>query len=451
MIRRLSLVLAILILASTPMGERPDSQVSASSKIIVRDRFTGVPVPSVTLDRFGGRTDIQCPAGKGWTTAKINNRWWICTPAGHGIFMQGMFTIPPGASARKYGGNDQWSVATLDRLTDWNFNTLNWYVTAYVWPTAPVPIKLPFWENVRPGLYAMRNSLVDTQNNGSIRLLPEPIKDLIYIHSPVYTGWMFDGVPDFYDAKLYTWLKQDLAQEALWKRMGHSPYLMGLGADDSDQMAGFKNGGAFQSFPSGHNSFHLAWFAATCSPVQTANGGGFGAGAPTLYMDTTVYTKKMWRDYLVGKYGTIAALNAAWGSNYTTFDSSGTTVTGESMGTGDGSTTTFSHTLAKTPVSQYSAQILVNEKRAAGDTRDGKLAGPTVSSGTISYAKGQVSIAFKSAPSRGASITISYQANAWLYGSGVLDEDGRASHTWIGQDFIFLSTTNPTVKADFDA
>jgi hypothetical protein len=36
-----------------------------------------------------------------------------------------------------------------------------------------------------------------------------------------------------------------------------------------------------------------------------------------------VYTKFALRDFLRAKYGTIAALNAAWGANYATFDSSG--------------------------------------------------------------------------------------------------------------------------------
>ncbi len=150
MIRKLTLVLALLILASTPLGTQPDTQVSASSQIIVRSRLMAVRVPPVALDQYGGRTDVRCPAGKGWTTAKINNRWWICTPAGHGIFMQGIFAIPPGMSASKYGGNGQWSLATLDRLMYWRFNTLNWYVTAYVWPSnMPTAQKMPVWENVK--------------------------------------------------------------------------------------------------------------------------------------------------------------------------------------------------------------------------------------------------------------------------------------------------------------
>lgn len=43
------------------------------------------------------------------------------------------------------------------------------------------------------------------------------------------------------------------------------------------------------------------------------------ANSCSPYADNVVYSKNAWRDYLIGKYSTIRALNAAWGSNYTTF------------------------------------------------------------------------------------------------------------------------------------
>jgi len=427
---------------------------SAATPATATQALTITAVIAGALDQYGGRTDINCPAASGWTTAKINNRWWICTPAGHGLFMEGLMAVAPYGSGTKYSSSTQYYQETAAEIQGWNFNTWNWYVAAGVWPSnMPTAQKMPVWENVKAGYYSMRNPIVETTNNGNIRLLPEPVKDLIYIHSPVYTDWIYNGVPDTYDPKLYTWLNQDLAQEALWPRVRlQGSYLMGLGADDSDQMAGYKDGGDFATVPSGHNSFHLSWMVATCSPVQTAKIDNYGAGAAAVYADTTVYLKKAWHDYLVGKYGTVAALNAAWGSNYTTFDSSGTTVTGESMGTGDGSTKTFSHTLAQTPVSQFTIQVLVNGTVVAGDARGSTFYGPTIAAGgTINYATGAITITFNSAPASGATITVNYQQNGWTYGTGVLDEDGRSSHTWIGQDWNFLKTTNATVRVDFDA
>jgi hypothetical protein len=102
-----------------------------------------------------------------------------------------------------------------------------------------------------------------------------------------------------------------------------------------------------------------------------------------LYSDPKVYSKTAMasppatcsvqtpcslRDYLYKKYnGNISALNAAWGSNYTTFDSTGTQVTGELIGTGDGSTKSFTATLAHNPISPESMLIKLNRAAQAGD------------------------------------------------------------------------------------
>ena len=456
MIRKLSLVLAILILACTPLRERSDSKVSARDKIIVRDTFMGVPVPSVTLDRYGGRTDIQCPAGKGWTTAKINNRWWICTPARHAMFMQGLMSLNPYAGeVAKYGSNAQYVQEIGAEIQSWNFNTWNWYVYQYMWPSNMSRVKLPMWENVRAGFYSIQNPLIDTVSNGSIRLISEPTKNLIYVHSPVYTDWMYAAVLDFYDAKLYTWLNQDLAKETLWQNALRVPaqgaYFMGMGADDSDELAGFKNGNDFVTIPSGKNALHGGWWAATISPTQTANDGSLGIASAggTVFADTVVYLKKYWHDYLVAKYGTVGALNTAWGSNYTTFDSSGTQYVEEAIGVGDGLRRTFSHTLAHTTVDQFTVQIFVGGSVVGGDTRQSTLFGPTISRGTINYSTGVISATFSSAPANGAAITANYHAKGWQVGTGVLDEDGRAGHTWMGN--WLLVGTNSAVRADFDA
>ena len=74
------------------------------------------------------------------------------------------------------------------------------------------------------------------------------------------------------------------------------------------------------------------------SPIQTFNPNPSYGGISVLYKDPTVYSKTAMasppsncstatpcslRTYLSNKYGTISALNSAWGSNYSTFDSSG--------------------------------------------------------------------------------------------------------------------------------
>jgi hypothetical protein len=80
------------------------------------------------------------------------------------------------------------------------------------------------------------------------------------------------------------------------------------------------------------------------------------------------------RDYLYKKYnGNISALNAAWGSNYTTFDSTGVAHTGEVIAIGDGSTKSFSATLSHSPVSMYSVYLYTGSTTPTGGDANGAL------------------------------------------------------------------------------
>src|SRR5262249_54487027 len=56
--------------------------------------------------------------------------------------------------------------------------------------------------------------------------------------------------------------------------------------------------------------------AASNPNMPTSPSGGYN------YADQTLYAKLALRDFLSAKYGTIGALNAAWGTRYTTFDTS---------------------------------------------------------------------------------------------------------------------------------
>ncbi|MGC1602294.1 MAG: hypothetical protein WA757_18795 [Candidatus Acidiferrales bacterium] len=71
---------------------------------------------------------------------------------------------------------------------------------------------------------------------------------------------------------------------------------------------------------------------------------------------------------------------------------------------------------------------------------------------TIDYNTGRIQLNFTSPPPRGVSITVSYAYNGWMSGgTGLMDEDGRPAHqAWLGSDSIYLSHTNPNVKADLD-
>lgn len=86
-----------------------------------------------------------------------------------------------------------------------------------------------------------------------------------------------------------------------------------------------------------------------------------------------------------------------------------TTVTSESVGTGNGTTTAFSHTAADTPVIPGSVTITAGSV-VATDNGSGLLTGTGVSGGTINYTTGAVSITYATAPANAQAITMAYTA-----------------------------------------
>jgi len=448
---------------------------SSSTQQLATKTYT-VSTAGVTLDQYGGREDIQCASATGYFhVEKINNKWWYCTPLGNGFFMESVDEVTPGlepayknVAIQKYGDSGPtWSEQTNRRLQSWGFNTLNvgnslYSDATYLDNSYPLdanglhshPTKLPFILSVRPALNSMKNVTVTTISNGNLQFLSEPVKNILNGVSPYYTGYVPPkGEADYFDPKFQTWLHDDMTEDTWWGKFESVPYnsyVLGITGDDGDELFGFGAGDAFATTPAGHNSPNLAWIIATMSPVQTAIHGFYQA----IYSDETLYSKKAWHDALVTKYGTISALNAAWGSNYTTFDSSGTSVAAEVVGTGNGSVLGFTHTLAHLTPSKYSVEVLVNGAAVAGDLGNGTLYGPTLASGTITYATGLLTLNFASgsAPPVGASITVSYIANGWGFGTGLMDEDGRpADQAWLGSDYIFLANTNPNVATDLNA
>lgn len=447
---------------------------SSSPKQTATHTFT-LSTSGVALDQYGGREDIKCASATGFFhVEKIQNQWWFCTPLGNAFFMQGIYVVSPSgdtgyisAVTAKYGDSGpNWSIYTNERIQSWGFNTLGIYAAASTLPTAidsqfPLdaqglhsqPVKMPFLGVVRPALYSMKNPPVSTASSPTQKFLSEPVKNMLAGLSPFYKGFRpAHGEADYFDSKMDAWLAQYLQLSTDLQRLAASPYfsyMIGIGSDDGDELFGFGAGDALPTQPTGHNSPNLAWLVATMSPMITAD-----STFQSVFSDTTIYTKKAWHDMLVAKYGTVSALNSAWGSNYTTFDSSGTQITGEAMGAGDGSTLNFSHTLAKLTPSAHSVEIFVNGVPVAGDQGNGTFYGPTIAStSTLNYSTGLLSVAFTSgnAPASGAKITVNYVQNGWGIGTGLMDEDGRIAHqAWLGIDYVGLSDTNANVKTDIN-
>lgn len=464
---------------------------SASTPATAQKALTLTVVTGVALDQYGGRTNVQCSTAGKWTTQEINNQWWICTPAGHGMFLQDIEYIASvdstsdSAIAGKYGSMATWSEETLKRMSNWRFNTVGVYSYNELWPITtdnsfPVDsngyhshsVKLPFFSEIRPSFYSMSNPSITLWTGGTAQFLSDPVKNIFGAVSPVYNDYVpGGGVGDYFDSKMQTWMNDDISQD--WnfgyiKNGPYSDYLIGIIGDDGDELTGMATGPDFPTVPPAHNNPSLSLLVLTESPIQTANSGmGF------VYADSTMYSKKALHDRLVTEYGSISALNSAWGSSYTTFDSSGTCVgsqpvtcaanaSADAVGTGNGSTLTFAATLSHTTISADSLSVYVGSTRVAGDLGNGTLYGPNISTGSINYSTGALSVTFASghAPGSGVTVTAGYVANGWGIGTGLMDEDMRLTHQlWLGNTwdglYAMLGGTlvqmNPGVSTDLNA
>ncbi len=435
----------------------------------------------VHKDSFGAVTTRLCSTNSDYFhVEKSGPDLVLCTPQGHAFFIIGVDAVFPSEATgndgqsqyekvvAKYGdARAYWAEATARRMEHWGFNTLGTYSSRYIEPTYEDakypkdalgfhshPTKLPFITLVRPAYYAMKNE-------GGY--LPEPVKNLMYGISSFYTGYFPPGgIADYFDGKLDAWLGADLATESYWTELRKSPYLnylVGIACEDSDQTYGFGAGDQFPTIPSrGFNNPHLGWIIATVAPTQTAD-----AAKGVLYADTAVYTKLAWRDSLRAEYGSIDALNAAWGSNYTTFDSAGTQVEDEYVGTGDGRTTAFVHRFSLLLPTRFSVQFKLDSRIIAGDTNrnpvdplqrageQGQIFGPETN-GYIDYNSGVVTLNFTRAPAPGTRISVAYVQNGWGIGSGLLDEDGRPEHQkWMGKNFSSLSDSSTQVRLNLNS
>lgn len=420
-----------------------------------------IVINSSSFDAYGGLVSMPSPNPSTgiFRTEKFGNKWMLVDPSNNGLFMIGMYVLNGNSTNDSMGSNYNarvtakygdagplWATAQLKRMQAWGFNTVGPYASNYALPIGTAntwstpdhtnPIKFPYIGQLRPSFYGMANLN---------QWAPQPVKNMLYGLSKYYTGYRpSTGEADYYDNNLTLYLQAELAQDPFTtavKSSAYRQYLIGMSTDDSDQLYGFGNGPDFRT---GYSNANLGWLVMTLSPSQTANSTkGF------VYTDTAVYSKKAFHDALVTKYGSISALNAAWGSNYTTFDSSGTNST-DTLGTGDSSTVSFSHSLASATVTAFTLQISVDGTPVAGDQGDGTVWGPNVS-GNVDYTSGQLSITFRSgfAPAAGAAITAQYVQNGWGIGTGLMDEDGRPSHqAWTGIDFTYFKDVNANVKTD---
>jgi hypothetical protein len=439
-------------------------------------------------DIYGGLTAVSCTNGNtAFKIVTVNNRLVFCSQLGHVLPMaRGPFGFDPNlvtttdesghsyydymftVGGGKYsGGTAQWVTQELGVMKNLGLNSLPTYANVNALPPAGPSVKVPFVLFEIVSAYAIVNKL----GWGS-----GPVKELGYLLSSTWGGFLSStGVADYPDPNWQTMIDGSLAHDTTATQLASASsttkgYLLGYSADDSDGTHCFGAGPDFTTQPAGNNDYRCGYYVLFVAPTDYAN-----SVQQQIYSDPSTYWRKMWADNLYTEYaGSTSALNTAWGSSYTTFGTSGTAVgtlpTGirsagstlgaEAYGTGNGSTTTFAHTLAQhtSAISHFSLGIYIGGVLVGGDTGNGSIYGTGCGglTGTVNYSTGAASITCTTAPANGAAITANYIMGGWGVGTGLQDEDCRSGHASYcgngsGNTSIYMTGLSSAMQADLNA
>lgn len=274
-----------------------------------------------TGDRYGG-APVHVQKGTGYfTVAKIGNRWTLVTPDGNAFWMRAVYHaveafLEPGVIQSKYGGNvETWATQRNRRLLSWGFNSLGEYVSTRGLPVGTYgktdgnPVQLPF--------VLLLNPLLTGMNDPTRLGMKDPLKNLLAgVPRSAWKGYR-GRFPDIFDPSLPQYYAGSVA---FWNRaftggFGNQSWVLGVDPDDADLLYLFKGNGE-----SGVNKYpHPVYLISVAKFWYTSSEDAKGRD----FSDHKFYSKYAWADFLKKKYGSIAALNKAWGSNYSSFDDDG--------------------------------------------------------------------------------------------------------------------------------
>lgn len=408
--------------------------------------------PAGGFDAYHGLNSVPCKnANTAFSIAKLKNSLVLCDPAGHAFFLKSFFTFDlnsvvghdefgksyPDYVAAKYGSAERWADQSIARFLSWGFTGLAPGRNAQLtnpWNTAS---PVPFIAGSDIAHYATYNP----QNYPSA-CLP---KDLMSILTSGATNWhgfarssasLTDFNSSCWGSYYFSFLNNDDAFTIGTKPAAMKHYLIAISDCDSDNCHGFGAGPDFEP-ANGNYDFRLGYLSLFLPPTKFAD-----AGARQIYSDGTIYAKKAFHDLLGSVHTNATGVNSAVGSNYTTDLTSGVCFGSSEpqwlcpspspaveLGTGDGSTKTFTGTL-RGIVSKFSVYIAMKDAIVGGDLGTGALFGPGNRgfSGNIDYSSGKLTVTFSRPPAKGVAITAGYIQNGWGVGSGLMDEDCRPSH-----------------------
>jgi hypothetical protein len=343
--------LAAAMLAIAPSSVNQSMRLSASSQEQTPIAQSKVVQHSEVQfgDQYRGTT-VHVQKGTGYfTVSKVGNRWTFVTPEGNAFWLLSIYgpnhSRMDSRVLAKYGGNwNLWCTHRNQRMLAWNLNTIGEYNYQEGLPIDvdgghnANSVKLPFIEEIN-AMYAMRG-------NPTRYGINEPPKDIVPgVPTTTYHLWRGSRMSDMLDPRMstaYHNVVTFLNNRVYNGGFNNIAWLIGLTTDDTDGLFGLK----------AISNPNVGYMIAAVKFIYTAaeNGG-------VTPIDPHLYSKYAWtcgyagidfgfgvgQSYLGQKYGTIAALNTAWGTGgfYTSFCDDG----GYGVGTGvldeDGRHTTW--------------------------------------------------------------------------------------------------------------
>ena len=320
-----SLAAALLAIAPSSVNQSMGSSASSQDQTPIAQSKVVQHSEVQFGDRYRGTT-VHVQKGTGYfTVSKVGDRWTFVTPEGNAFWLLSVYAtyhaFLESTVAAKYGGDwSKWYTHRNQRLLDWGFNTLGEYNETQGLPIdmnglrSANSVKLPFIAEI--------NAMTAMRGHPAMFGISEAPKDIVPgVPATTYKLWRGSRMTDMFDPKLTTAYHNVVAYQ---NNRVYDPahggfnsvsWLIGITTDDTDVLFGIKE----TSNP------NVGYMVAVVKPQYTA-----AENRGVTPVDPKLYSKYAWVDMLRAKYGTIQALNAAWRSNYTSFDDDG----GYGAGTG---------------------------------------------------------------------------------------------------------------------
>lgn len=137
------LILSVLLFIVSPALSSGSGLVPSQSNEISAELFAPATADEPYYDKYGGWTGVTSKATGFFRTEKINDVWWLIDPDGNAFISKGVDDVSYTASkspklgyapygqttSQKYGDVTIWAKAAIERLRNWNFNTIGAWST----------------------------------------------------------------------------------------------------------------------------------------------------------------------------------------------------------------------------------------------------------------------------------------------------------------------------------